>query len=148
MSMLYCGGKPGQGAAAGSIPGPDVSRIPAGTPGAVTLRCGGETVQLAAGDIIYAEIFGHELHVHTVSGRTYRGRGRLSALGQQLAGCGFLRCHRSYLVQLRHVRCIRRYRITLSDGTELPVSKQNYLAIQRALTAYAAEQQTGLPRTN
>lgn len=143
--LHFVGGPPPARAADGAVPGPDAQPIPAGAPDAVTLRSGGQTIRLPAGSIVYAEVFGHELHVHTDSGQTHCGRGRLSALEAQLAGCGFLRCHRSYLVQLRHVRSLRRYRITLADGAELPVSKQNYLAIQRELAAYAAAQRQAGP---
>ena len=105
-------------------------------PCTVTLRSGGEAHTLPAADILFAEIFDHELHIHTVDGRTLCGRGHLSALERQLAGRAFLRCHKSYLVNLQFVTGLCRYRITLTGGAAVPVSKQNYLAIQQAIDAY------------
>ena len=102
----------------------------------ITLRSCGEAQVLPVEQIVYAEVFDHELHIHTADGSTYCGRGHLSALEQRLSSCDFLRCHRSYLVHLPYVAGLRRYRITLSRGAALPVSKQNYLLIQRALAAY------------
>lgn len=102
----------------------------------VTLRCHGETQQLPADKILFAEIFDHELHIHTVDGQTFCGRSSLSALKKQLTGRAFLRCHRSYLVNLHYVTSLCRYQITLENGSTIPVSKQNYLAIQQALSAY------------
>lgn len=136
--LHFCGGKLPADAASGAASEPDAQHDPVDVPSTISLRSSGELISLPVNSIVYAEIFGHELHVHTESGRIYCGRGRLSALESRLDGCGFLRCHRSFLVQLRHVRGLRRYRVTLSDGTELPVSKQNYLAIQREIAAYAA----------
>ena len=83
----------------------------------ITLRSCGEAQALPVEQIVYAEVFDHELE-------------------QRLSSCDFLRCHRSYLVHLPYVAGLRRYRITLSGGAALPVSKQNYLLIQRALAAY------------
>ena len=51
---------------------------------------------------------------------------------------GFLRIHRSYVVNLRYVQSIRRYRATLTDGRELPIGQEKYLALKAAL-AEAAE---------
>ena len=116
----------------GALPGgsacPDQPRI-------ITLRGGGQTQVLPVADILYAEVFDHELHIHTVDGKLFRGRGHLSCLEKQLAA-GFLRCHKSYLVHLACVTGLRRYRITLAGGVEIPVSKQNYLSIQQQVSAY------------
>lgn len=111
----------------------------------ITLRSRGEEQVLPIGQILYAEVFDHELQVHTADGKTYCGRGHLSALEELLSGCAFLRCHRSYLVHLPYVTGLRRYQITLSNGTVLPVSKQNYLIIQRELSAYLLRPKAGCP---
>ena len=42
----------------------------------------------------------------------------------------FLRCHRSYLVNPIYIQSIRRFRLTLSDGTELPVPEKKYTAFR------------------
>ena len=63
----------------------------------ITLRSCGEAQALPVEQIVYAEVFDHELP---------------------------------------YVAGLRRYRITLAGGAALPVSKQNYLLIQRALAAY------------
>ena len=68
--------------------GPQKAIRPACT---ITLRSRGEDQILPIQQILYAEIFDHELHVHTLDGKTYCGRGHLSALEEQLSGCAFLR---------------------------------------------------------
>lgn len=53
---------------------------------------------------------------------------------EQQYGRLFLRCHQSYLVNPAFIRSIRRFRITLADGTELPIPEKKYTAIRdRAL---------------
>ncbi len=113
----------------------DLSCRPA--PHQVTLRRHGETQTLFVGDILFAEIFDHELQIHAIDGQTYCGRGHLCSLQKQLPSHMFLRCHKSYLVNLCYVIGLCRYRITLVTGVSIPVSKQNYLAIQRTLSTFA-----------
>lgn len=116
------------------------STLPSGTPSssppAIILRRHTQTQLLPAEDIVYAEVFSHELHIHTRQGATLCVRGSLTSLEQQLCDSRFVRCHKSFLVYLPYVTHLHRYRITLVNGTQLPVSKQNYLDIQRALAAY------------
>ena len=46
--------------------------------------------------------------------------------------CGniFLRCHQSYLVNPNYISRIKRFRVTLSDGTELPIPEKKYTAFR------------------
>lgn len=42
----------------------------------------------------------------------------------------FLRCHQSYLVNPDYITNIRRFKVTLSDGAELPVPEKKYTAFR------------------
>lgn len=42
----------------------------------------------------------------------------------------FLRCHQSYLVNPSYISSIRRFKVTLSDGTELPIPEKKYTAFR------------------
>ena len=42
----------------------------------------------------------------------------------------FLRCHQSYLVNPDYITNIRRFRVTLSDGAELPIPEKKYTAFR------------------
>ena len=44
----------------------------------------------------------------------------------------YLRCHQSYLVNPHYVRSIRRFQVTLTDGTVLPVPEKKYTAFKSA----------------
>ena len=48
----------------------------------------------------------------------------------------FLRCHQSYLINPHYLRSIRRFAVTLADGTELPIPEKKYTAFRdKALEA-------------
>ncbi len=63
---------------------------------------------------------------------------RLSDLDEELKGKGFLRIHKSFLANLRHVRDIRNYRATLTDGTELAASRQYYREVLHRFAEWKA----------
>lgn len=48
----------------------------------------------------------------------------------------FLRVHASYLINPLFVRSIRRFAITLSDGTEIPVPNRKYAQVKKSLEAW------------
>lgn len=42
----------------------------------------------------------------------------------------FLRCHQSYLVNPNYIKNIRRFKLTLANGTELPVPEKKYTLVK------------------
>lgn len=56
----------------------------------------------------------------------------------QLPGT-FVRTHRSYLVNVEHVASIERCRITLTDGTKLPIPKQRFDQVRCELELRVAD---------
>ncbi len=53
----------------------------------------------------------------------------------------FLRVHASYMINPVHVREIRRFSVTLSDGTELPIPEKKYTRIKKLLLQEDREKQ-------
>ena len=56
----------------------------------------------------------------------------IKELAQQTQDC-FVMTHRSYLVNPQYITAIRRYAITMRDGTELPVPRKKYDEIRRQI---------------
>ena len=84
------------------------------------------------GDILYFEIYSHQILIHRTDGATDSCVGTLKELEERLPAGVFVRPHRSYLVNLDHVRKIMRRQMSLSSGDVIPVSKGLYLQAQRA----------------
>jgi DNA-binding LytR/AlgR family response regulator len=51
---------------------------------------------------------------------------------EKLLGEGFFRCHRSYIVGMRHVRRVLRTAMVLDTGREIPLSRTLYDAANQA----------------
>ena len=63
-------------------------------------------------------------------------RSSLKKMEGQLAGNGFLRCHKSYLVNVRKIFAIQHDRITLENGEELPLRRGQATELKKEYAAY------------
>lgn len=66
----------------------------------------------------------------------YRARKRISSIEEELAGKGFLRIHRGFLVNMRHITVIKNYEAKLSTGEKLAVGVKNYSAVRAIYTKW------------
>ena len=48
----------------------------------------------------------------------------------------FLRCHQSYLVNMKHIACMRQLRLELDDGRIIPVSRPRYQEAKERFLAF------------
>ena len=64
-------------------------------------------------------------------------RARLDVVAARLAPYRYVRCHQSYLANLRHVRQLNKvtHQLTLSSGATIPISKQYYAQVIECLRA-------------
>lgn len=81
--------------------------------------------------ILFISALGKESVVQTVDGKTFV-KNSISDLQKQ-AGDALIAIHRSYLVNPEFIRDIRRYTITLENGTELPVPQRKYDDLRQKL---------------
>ena len=99
----------------------------------VMLNSRGSHIRLCASDIIFAEVYGARIIVHTRTDEI-EYYGHLSEL-EKLVGDGFFRTHRGYLVNLRFVKKYDAGKCYMSKGEAL-ISKQNYPIFVKALIDY------------
>lgn len=90
--------------------------------------------RLAADSITFIESSGHDLLFHT-GGKTVRQWGTLSTYEKLLAPASFIRCHTSYLVNLKYVQGVKKDTV-LVDGSEIPVSRPKRKEFLAALAQY------------
>lgn len=90
--------------------------------------------------ISLAEIFYFESNMRTISVCLKQTRqnfiGRISNLEEELVAHGFVRIHKSYLVNLRHVRNIFKDTVTLDNGEVLPLSRHRGKSLRESFLAY------------
>ena len=74
-------------------------------------------------DIAWAEVFGHEVKLHLSGGDEQRCTTPLAKLEEQLAGSGFFRVHKSFLVNMNFIKAIDLSTVSMESGSEVPLSK-------------------------
>lgn len=94
------------------------------------LQSRGELVDLPVDSILYLEVLGHSVSVVTAE-QIYTVNATLSSFEQQLESHGFLRVHKSYLANMRHIRKFQCRELTLDNGSTLRVSEKSYAEQKR-----------------
>ncbi len=61
---------------------------------------------------------------------------KLDVIEERLSGYGFLRIHKSYLVNMKHICRISNYAVYLDNGEELPVPRLKYQAVKEEFVAF------------
>ena len=96
----------------------------AGRPWAIRTLPGGEKGSAPRlRDILFIESVNHDCRVYLRDGNTLLLRIRLNELESETEGCGFIRCHRSFLVNSRWADGYENSRLLLYGGHAIPVSK-------------------------
>lgn len=86
-------------------------------------------------DICYFEIRGRKIDIHKADDvLTYYEQ--IGILEKNLQDKGFFRCHKSYLINLRHVDTYDRQEITLDNGEKIMIAKRRYDDFTREILSY------------
>lgn len=86
----------------------------------LTVSSNWETVEVPHPSIRYIEVLGHQSHIHTLTSTIVTRRG-LDDLESAIASPDFLRCHRSYLVNMNHISSVENSDFRMDDGTLVPI---------------------------
>lgn len=98
----------------------------------------GEQLLIDIADVMYMESMNQNVRIVTTKGE-HVIRYNIGDFEQQLAGDGFFRIHRGYLVALAKVKKLAKSDVIMEDGTALPVSRSNIKPLKDALYAYVEE---------
>ncbi len=98
----------------------------------ILFDCVEGSVPICLSGILFIEAYGHKNTIHTDKG-DYHIYEYMDSLEQRLSSEGFIRVHRSYIVNPKHVANINNYMITLDDGREIPVPKAKYKQVKEMI---------------
>ncbi|HRO73227.1 MAG TPA: LytTR family DNA-binding domain-containing protein, partial [Saprospiraceae bacterium] len=82
-------------------------------------------------DIMYIEADQVYLHVVLIHKKTIIIRQSLKTMLSELTDDNLIQCHRSYIVNKNHIKSWNTSQITLTDNTEIPVSRNYNLIINK-----------------
>ena len=100
----------------------------------ILLPVGGEMLRLPVGQVQYVEAFSHTVAIVTGID-TIQVKMPISEI-EKLLGDGFIRCHRSYLVGLKHIARLSKTEVILDNGKTLPLSRSAAVSVHKAFISY------------
>lgn len=105
---------------------------------------GGGMHTVDIGDIFYVESHGHTLHVHSKEGSYTEGRRSLARILEELEKLlpnQFLSPYKGYIINLRAVKTVETGRITLQEGTRIPIPKRGFRELQNRYFDYMFQEE-------
>jgi DNA-binding LytR/AlgR family response regulator len=94
-----------------------------------------KTSILEISEIYYIEASNRHLFVNTGSSRC-ECVGKISEEEKKLSSYNFVKCHQSYLVNVRYIKLIDLTKIHLSNGKEIPLSKHLRASVKGIFNSY------------
>ncbi|MEG2786356.1 MAG: LytTR family DNA-binding domain-containing protein [Romboutsia sp.] len=85
----------------------------------------GNQIKLDINEITYVEVQKETITIHTLS-EVYRINGTMNNIEKEIDCNRFFRCHKSFLVNLEHVKSIKQYIAILENSEEVPVSRYRF----------------------
>lgn len=98
------------------------------------LQSGHEIKKLKLAEIFYAEVFNHKVFIHTKDGIQNYNK-KIDHLNSELSE-DFFRCHRSYILNFKHVKSYGQGFATLTNGQKIPVAKRRQQEFSKALLLF------------
>lgn len=102
------------------------------------VRSGGDSIIIPHDEISFCEVIDKRVYIHTVSGGTFSCYERLRNLEGRL-GKHFFKCHRSYIVNLRHIQGFGRNGVKMKTGENIPVSRLRLAGLEEAAAGFLSE---------
>lgn len=100
----------------------------------ILLPVGGEMLRLPVGQVQYVEAFSHTVAIVTDADMIHVKMSITEI--EKMLGDDFARCHRSYLVGLKHIARLSKTEVILDSGKILPLSRSAAASVHKAFIAY------------
>ena len=104
----------------------------------IEAKTGGQTVRIPLPKVFYVEILNKAASIFTADGivKTYTP---IEEIERQLGGRPFLRCHRSYIVNMSHVEDVLDNDFLMRGGAKVPIRKNGMKEIRRIINDFFTE---------
>lgn len=106
------------------------------------VKSGDQLHEIRVASILYLTISHKSVDIVTDKG-IYNTKEKMELLEQKLFSLGFVHSHKSYLINLNRISSLQRFKVTMENGSEIPISQPKAVSFRKAFTDYA-ERKIGL----
>ncbi len=89
------------------------------------IKLGNKSKAVNVHDITYIETFNNNIIIHMISGEKHKIYSSLKAFANELPS-QFLRCHKSYMVNMEHIVGYEPYKFSLEDESKVQISPKTF----------------------
>lgn len=104
----------------------------------LTVKSEGRTEVVDSCDIYYIEVMRKDIYIY-LENDTVSCRDTIDSIEKQLAGLGFFRSNRSFIVNLDKVKEFDKSEITLINGDTVPLSTRIYSDFKREMVRFSSK---------
>ena len=97
----------------------------------------GEPLMISVADLVYVEVFNKECIFHMKRG-IIKTRLTLDAAAELLGDAPFLRCHRSYIINMNYVEDVLEEDFVMFGGDMVPIRKNGRKEVRMAMAKFIA----------
>lgn len=107
----------------------------------ITIQINGEHIDILVSNILYMESQGRLIIIHLIndSRSLYQFYGNMTNLEQKFEVLGFLRVHKSYLVNMAYIETFQCKKLTLKGNLLIPSSERKYSNLKQRYLKWEAE---------
>ena len=91
----------------------------------IAIKLGRQFIKVPIFGIMYVESNAHDCIFHCRQDTVYTSRCKLDDVETDINNSKFIRCHKSYLVNMNYVQSISPNEFIMSDGSAIPISKKD-----------------------
>ena len=87
-------------------------------------------------DILFIESAAKTLNIYTVQNKIVSFNSKLDEIETQINDKRFLRCHKSYLINMAHILSVEDFSFKLADSTLIPITQRNFANTKKIFFGY------------
>lgn len=100
----------------------------------VAISTASKTMTFPADEVLYVESINRSRVIHLADGSSTSVGIPLAQVAEKLPKETFLYCHRSFVVNIDHVRSVSREGLLLDSGQKLPIGRSHYAELREAVS--------------
>ena len=114
----------------------EIERVRSDTERYILLKSSGMSRKILLDDIIFLESNNKKVIVHLSDGAVLESYKKMDDM-EQVLGSAFFRCHRGYIINLKHIVSYTASEVTLAGGTRILIAQRKYTDFVKVYLRYA-----------
>ena len=102
----------------------------------IPIKIGRQFIRIPVFAVLYVESEAHDCIFHCRNGVEYVSRCKLDDVQKEINNSKFIRCHKSYLVNMNYVQSVDPNEFILADETHIPISKKDSNTVNEIYTHF------------